>query len=134
MADMLICTSPFIICAVLQSLIGLPSILYLGLPILWKMPTDHFHHPDARSEFWSLAARVVHSDSVVLAVNNPLLAQQISFQTPGAEPWGVRPHAVFTKATYVPVRSGEVLAVSRTKFLWVTFGAILKRMSPKDYP
>jgi len=36
--DALVCTSPYIICALLQKLSGVPLLGYFGLPILWKRP------------------------------------------------------------------------------------------------
>ena len=73
---------------------------YLGLPLLWKRPTDHFDNSTARTHFWGLLTYLVHRSDVVLASNNPILAEQIAFQSKGAELPVVRPHARFTQAAY----------------------------------
>lgn len=107
---------------------------YLGLPLLWKGPTDHFENAAARQGFWDVASHLLAQPHVVLAVNNPLLSEQMAFQIPGAELPVVRPHAVFANAVYVPSRLRQALLVSRTKFMWVTFGCALRQFMPHDYP
>ena len=58
---------------------------YLGLPLLWKRPTDHFDNSTARTHFWGLLTYLVHRSDVVLASNNPILAEQIAFQSKGEQ-------------------------------------------------
>ena len=81
--DLLVCTSPFVVCGLLQQLTGKPMLGYLGLPLLWKRPTDHFDNSTARTHFWGLLTYLVHRSDVVLASNNPILAEQIAFQSKG---------------------------------------------------
>lgn len=132
--DLLVCTSPFVVCGLLQQLTGKPMLGYLGLPLLWKRPTDHFDNSTARTHFWGLLTYLVHRSDVVLASNNPILAEQIAFQSKGAELPVVRPHARFTQAAYAPTLLNDVMLVSRTKFLWVTFGCALRRFMDPTYP
>ena len=93
--DILVCTSPYIICALLQKFTGAPFLGYFGLPMLWKRPTDNFVNATARDEFWSLMLHLLAQPHVVLATNNPILSEQIAFQVPGAVLPVVRPHAMF---------------------------------------
>eukprot|EP00928_Gymnodinium_smaydae_P047015 TRINITY_DN31357_c0_g1_i1.p1 TRINITY_DN31357_c0_g1~~TRINITY_DN31357_c0_g1_i1.p1 ORF type:complete len:653 (-),score=82.53 TRINITY_DN31357_c0_g1_i1:161-2119(-) len=131
--DMLVCTSPFIVCALLQRAMKLPLLAYFGLPMLWKRPTDHFEDASARVAFWAELQRLAAEPRVVIATNNPLLSEQIAHQS-GLLPPVVRVHARFTGAVYVPTNLDKALLVSRTKFLWVTLGCLLKAFTPDDYP
>jgi len=132
--DILVCTSPCIICAVLQELSGSPLLGYFGLPLLWKRPTDHFTNPAARTEFWLLITQLMTRTNVVLATNNPLLSEQIVFQVASGALPVVRPHAAFTQAAYEPTRPHEVMLVSRTKFLWVTLRCAMRHFMTPGYP
>eukprot|EP00927_Polykrikos_kofoidii_P057170 TRINITY_DN51284_c0_g1_i1.p1 TRINITY_DN51284_c0_g1~~TRINITY_DN51284_c0_g1_i1.p1 ORF type:complete len:686 (-),score=77.98 TRINITY_DN51284_c0_g1_i1:194-2251(-) len=132
--DLLICTSPFILCALLQEATSLPLLAYFGLPLLWKRPTDHFDDKAARAAFWKELVRLGDEPRVVMATNNPLLTEQIAFQTPNMLLPTVRPHAVFARATYAPKLQNKVLVASRTKFNWVTLGCALRRFAPDGYP
>eukprot|EP00438_Fugacium_kawagutii_P024939 Skav213196 [mRNA] locus=scaffold2826:292404:294158:+ [translate_table: standard] len=133
--DLLVCTSPFIVCALMQYLSQKPLLGYLGLPLLWKRPTDHFDNRTARDNFWQLLTHLLARSDVVLASNNPILAEQIAFQAKGATDLPVvHPHARFTQAVYTPTRLNDALLVSRTKFLWVTFGCALRRFMGEAYP
>ncbi|CAJ1453562.1 unnamed protein product, partial [Effrenium voratum] len=131
--DLLVCTSPFIVCALLQQCAGKPLLGYLGLPLLWKRPTDHFDNATARDRFWGLLAKLLESPEVVLATNNPLLTEQIAFQAGAVLPV-VRPHARFTQAVYAPTRPNDAMLVSRTKFLWVTLDCALRLFLDDSYP
>lgn len=132
--DILVCTSPYIICAVLQQALKVPMLGYLGLPLLWKRPADHFDNPAARADFWGLLTKLAVQPDVVLLVNNPVLAEQIAFQSTGQPLPVVRPHALFASATYAPTRPQDVLLVSRTKFMWVTLGCATKHFMSDGYP
>jgi len=132
--DILLCTSPFIVCAVLQKAMGVPMLGYFGLPLLWKRPTDHFDSPSARSEFWGLLDYLVSQPEVVLLTNNPLLSEQIAYQSTGVPLPVVRPQATYTNATYVPTRMKDAMLVSRTKFMWVTLGCAMRHFMPEGYP
>eukprot|EP00929_Paragymnodinium_shiwhaense_P071072 TRINITY_DN36104_c0_g1_i1.p1 TRINITY_DN36104_c0_g1~~TRINITY_DN36104_c0_g1_i1.p1 ORF type:complete len:744 (+),score=161.80 TRINITY_DN36104_c0_g1_i1:90-2321(+) len=130
---MLVCTSPFVVCALLQQATKLPLLGYLGLPMIWKRPTDHFDRPEARAEFWNLLKALGQEKRVVLVTNNPLLSEQIAFQSGMLLPT-IRVHALFTQAVYMPAQQDKALLVSRTKFYWVTMGCALKHFTPVDYP
>ncbi|CAE6928869.1 alkbh5, partial [Symbiodinium natans] len=132
--DTLVCTSPFVVCALMQKLLDKPMLGYLGLPLLWKRPTDHFDNATARAEFWELLQHLLQSPQVVLATNNPVLTEQIAFQAPRALLPVVRPHARFTNAVYTPTKPLEAMLVSRTKFLWVTLDCALQRFMDEQYP
>ncbi|CAE8627079.1 unnamed protein product [Polarella glacialis] len=132
--DILVCTSPFVVCALLQRATDKPMLGYLGLPLLWKRPTDHFDNATARKEFWALLPGLLARPDVVLATNNPVLTEQIAYQAPQAILPVVRPHARFTRATYAPTRLREAMLVSRTKFLWVTLGCALRHFMSNEYP
>lgn len=132
--DLLVCTSPFIVCGLLQAFTQKPMLGYLGLPLLWKRPTDHFDNTTARDIFWGLLTYLQERPDVVLATNNPLLTEQIAFQAKGALLPVVRPHARFTQAVYAPSRLYDALLVSRTKFMWVTLGCALRRFMDDTYP
>lgn len=133
--DLLVCTSPFIVCSLLQQMTQKPLLGYLGLPLLWKRPTDHFDNTTARESFWGLLRYLLGRSDVVLASNNPILAEQMAFQAKEAKNVPVvHPHARFTQAVYAPTLLNDVLLVSRTKFLWVTLGCALRRFMDETYP
>lgn len=133
--DLLVCTSPFIVCSLLQHMTQKPLLGYLGLPLLWKRPTDHFDNTTARESFWGLLRYLLGRSDVVLASNNPILAEQMAFQAKEAKNVPVvHPHARFTQAVYAPTLLNDVLLVSRTKFLWVTLGCALRRFMDETYP
>ena len=133
--DLLVCTSPFIVCGLLQQMTQKPLLGYLGLPLLWKRPTDHFDNKTARESFWGLFGYLLGRSDVVLASNNPILAEQMAFQAHAARNLPVvHPQARFTQAVYSPTLLNDVLLVSRTKFLWVTFGCALRRFMGDSYP
>lgn len=123
--DAIVCTSPFVVCMVLQDEMKVPLLGFLGLPLLWKRPSDHFDNANARLRFWSLFDNLIQNPNVALFTNNPLLAEQIAYQGTGYPLAVVRPHAIFTNATYAPI-STRALLVSRTKFMWVTLGCAIK--------
>ena len=112
-----------------------PLLGYLGLPLLWKRPTDHFDNTTARESFWGLLRYLLGRSDVVLASNNPILAEQMAFQAKEAKNVPVvHPHARFTQAVYAPTLLNDVLLVSRTKFLWVALGCALRRFMDETYP
>ena len=131
--DLMVCTSPFIVCALLQWFTQKPLVAYLGLPLLWKRPTDHFDNATSREGFWALLSYLQKRPDVVLATNNPILSEQIAFQSGALLPV-VRPHARFTNAVYTPSKLHDVMLVSRTKFMWVTLGCALRRFMDDMYP
>lgn len=132
--DALLCTSPFVVCGLLQKWTQVPMLGFLGLPMVWKRPTDHFDNATAHAEFWRLLSGLVANPRVVLVTNNPLLSEQIAFQSPSVRLPVIRPHARFTGAAYVPTRFREALLFSRTKFLWVTASCAIRHYTPNAYP
>ena len=128
------------LCGVIHAISGgfKPLLGYFGLPLLWKGPVD-FEDPQAKAAFWKLFYDLAGHSRSTLVTNNPMLAEQIWVQT-GIRIDAVRPHAFFTELpaetrgrVYLP-RSGDVLVVARTRFLWVTFDCALQQLRDPGYP
>ncbi|KAF4677466.1 hypothetical protein FOL47_001281 [Perkinsus chesapeaki] len=118
-ADLYVCTGPFVLCGLLHELTKKPLVVYIGLPLLWKAPKDHFASPLAREEFWRLSMRLVSSERVIVACNNPLSSLQVKAQLGYTAPV-IRPKADWAaRYRWSPdLDKKEVLVVYRHRNEW----------------
>eukprot|EP00397_Hematodinium_sp_SG-2012_P029377 GEMP01031025.1.p1 GENE.GEMP01031025.1~~GEMP01031025.1.p1 ORF type:complete len:217 (+),score=48.70 GEMP01031025.1:238-888(+) len=122
-ADIFLCTSPFLLCAIGAQALSLPMIAYLGLPTIWKAsikPLDRL---------WELGQAFLRKATVV--ANNPLLAEQMDYQFAVRVPL-VRPLALYTNVKWDP-RNPQVLFVVRSKFLFHTLSCFIPHFMPDGH-
>eukprot|EP00434_Breviolum_minutum_P029710 symbB.v1.2.026265.t1/scaffold2611.1/size89775/9 len=113
-ADVWMCSIPAVWCRLLwDAAMSLKSqnvppkaiFAYLGLPIL-----QHVRH-DEREDFLYAFVEMAQHERNIVAANNAYLAEEVAWQT-GLKIPTLRIHGLHTNATYLPLRSDEVL-VSR---------------------
>ncbi|CAD7924387.1 unnamed protein product [Amoebophrya sp. A25] len=155
-ADVFICTSPFFLCAVMAALLPAETLQFnfMGLPALWKAPHDV---ADNMETFWEYGHKFFRRENSVHVTNNFLLFEQLRYMFGEQDTTKLRvlrPHNRYMNAYYVPrkhliataerkknlsleeLRNKEAPAplvhyvglVSRTKFQWVTFECLFKRL------
>lgn len=87
-ADVVLCTSPFFLCAMINAVLlqvdrgreGRTLLFnYLGLPALWKAPVDLRTNPPAEEAFWRIGRDLFRRESSVVVTNNPLLFHQLQY-------------------------------------------------------
>lgn len=112
-ADVWMCSIPAVWCRLLwdaaltlksQNIAPKPIFAYLGLPLLQYVR-------DGREDFLRAFVEMGQHERNIVAANNAYLAEQVEWQT-GLKVPTLRIHGLHTNATYVPLRSHEVL-VSR---------------------
>merc|ERR1719387_3213273 len=107
-ADLMVCTEPFAGCLMLQAIAAersrrLPLLAFLGVAILNNCP------PLDIPRFWeAFRSQVLESDNTVVAVNNPILAEQLYYQA-GFRPPTVRAMGLYTNVTHVPLRTDALI-------------------------
>ncbi|KAF4692568.1 hypothetical protein FOZ60_013052 [Perkinsus olseni] len=122
-ADLLVCTEPLSGCLMglkmSEEICGRVTMMvgYFGVALLNLGP------PNDINTLWDYFDRYMSSDRVLAAANNPILAEQIYYQTGHRWPT-VRPHGLYTEATYTPIRKA-VLVWRSILYIYDTFECIL---------
>eukprot|EP00928_Gymnodinium_smaydae_P054463 TRINITY_DN38220_c0_g1_i1.p1 TRINITY_DN38220_c0_g1~~TRINITY_DN38220_c0_g1_i1.p1 ORF type:complete len:716 (-),score=111.03 TRINITY_DN38220_c0_g1_i1:14-2161(-) len=92
--DVFMCTSPAVLCTLLQPFGG-PLLAYLGEPLLLSVPEDE------ASEWWTSFEAMSTAPGSFFACYNPFLANMVRYQT-GLELPVVRLHGLYTGVVYSP--------------------------------
>lgn len=102
-ADVLVCTSPAILCTFLLPF-SKPMVAYLGEPMLLSVPEEEVE------EWWGAFDAMATEPGSYFACYNPFLAEMIRYQT-GLQLPVIRVHGLYTRAAYTGASSREVLIV-----------------------
>eukprot|EP00929_Paragymnodinium_shiwhaense_P006773 TRINITY_DN110732_c0_g1_i1.p1 TRINITY_DN110732_c0_g1~~TRINITY_DN110732_c0_g1_i1.p1 ORF type:complete len:632 (-),score=93.15 TRINITY_DN110732_c0_g1_i1:41-1936(-) len=105
--DAFLCTVAYL-CLLVADL-NLPVLGYFGHPLLFMVPrTD-----EERRRYWPRFVEMAKLDSVGFAVSDAFLQMQYDYQVGAPRLPAIRTHALYTGATYMPMRPDEILVMDR---------------------